>query len=186
MVGLRRCCYGRGRQVPHRRLPEELYIALALQSSRARTEVHTDSKTSARTFAAALVSKQTANLATKAIRKESRRLFPAPQSITFRQLQTRTYITPAVMHRINPDTPPTCPFWDHAHRNFEHMLWLCPANNLEELATQEAWNKAIMSTKHRRQLRAVQRARDVAASPTASAILGGAPGLAMQVPADLR
>ncbi|KAH6926924.1 hypothetical protein HPB50_023759 [Hyalomma asiaticum] len=77
--------------------------------------------------------------------RESRRLFPAPhpklnraQSITLRQLQTRTYITPAVMHRINPGTPPTCPFCDHAHSNFQHMLWLCPANSLAELATQEA------------------------------------------------
>ncbi|KAH6922950.1 hypothetical protein HPB50_020312 [Hyalomma asiaticum] len=68
------------------------------------------------------------------------------------------------MHRINPDTPPTCPFCDHAHSNFEHMLWLCPANSLAELATQEAWNKAIMSTKYQHQLRAVQRARDIAAS----------------------
>ncbi|KAH6934577.1 hypothetical protein HPB50_025485 [Hyalomma asiaticum] len=48
---------------------EELAIALALQSSKAHSKIHTDSKTAARTFAAALVSKQTANLATKAIRK---------------------------------------------------------------------------------------------------------------------
>ncbi|KAH6936074.1 hypothetical protein HPB50_013063 [Hyalomma asiaticum] len=102
--------------------------------------------------------------------REGRRLFPAPhpklsraQSITLRQLQKRTYITPAVMHRINADTTPTCPFCDHAHSNFEHMIWLCPANSLTELATQEAWNKAIMSPKFQHQLRAVQRARDIAA-----------------------
>ncbi|KAH6932792.1 hypothetical protein HPB50_009491 [Hyalomma asiaticum] len=53
----------------HTHEAEELAIALALQSSKAHSKIHTDSKTAARTFAAALVSKQTANLATKAIHK---------------------------------------------------------------------------------------------------------------------
>ncbi|KAH6922951.1 hypothetical protein HPB50_020313 [Hyalomma asiaticum] len=40
----------------------ELAIALALQSSKAHSKIHTDSKTAARTFAAALVSKQPTSL----------------------------------------------------------------------------------------------------------------------------
>ena len=44
------------------------------------------------------------------------------------------------------------------------MLWLCPANVLAELKSQEAWNEAITSSKYELQLRAVQRTRDIADS----------------------
>ncbi|KAH6937063.1 hypothetical protein HPB50_025332 [Hyalomma asiaticum] len=72
-----------------------------------------------------------------------RRTFPAPppklnkaQALTLRRQQTRTYITPSTLHRVDPDTPPTCSLCDHPYCNFEHMLWLCPTPYPQHNATQ--------------------------------------------------
>ncbi|KAH6931462.1 hypothetical protein HPB50_024467 [Hyalomma asiaticum] len=100
-----------------------------------------------------------------------RRTFPAPhpklneaQALTLRRLQTRTYITPSTLHRVDPDTPPTCSLCDHPYCNFEHMLWLCPTHSTTQLSTQEAWQAVITSNDYNIQLQAVQRARDIATS----------------------
>ncbi|KAH7972767.1 hypothetical protein HPB52_016766 [Rhipicephalus sanguineus] len=82
-------------------------------------------------------------------------------------------MTALFMHRINPDMLATCHFCAHEYKKFENMLWLCAVNGLTELKFQEAWNKAITSSKYELKLWAVRRARDVVESLTSSAILGG-------------
>lgn len=98
-----------------------------------------------------------------------RRTFPPPhrdlnraQAITYRQLQTRTYITPTTLSRINPDFSTACPHCGNEYNNFDHMLWLCPANVGTEFSDQSSWDSALRSTELIAQLKAVQRARAVA------------------------
>lgn len=98
-----------------------------------------------------------------------RRTFPPPhtklnraQAITYRQLQTRTYITPTTLSRSNPDFPAVCSHCGHEYNNFEHMLWLCPANAGTDFSDQSSWDSALQSTELIAQLKAVQRARAVA------------------------
>ncbi|XP_049528711.1 uncharacterized protein LOC125947610 [Dermacentor silvarum] len=99
----------------------------------------------------------------------ARRIFPPPhqnlkkaQAVTYRQLQTRTYITLTTLSRINLDLPTACPHCGHEYNNFEHMLWLCPANAGTDFPDQSSWDSALRSTELIDQLKAVQRARAVA------------------------
>uniref|UniRef100_L7LSY9 Putative tick transposon n=1 Tax=Rhipicephalus pulchellus TaxID=72859 RepID=L7LSY9_RHIPC len=101
--------------------------------------------------------------------KLGRRIFPPPhpklnkaQAVTLRQLQTKTYITPAMLNKIDPDFSPHCQHCNHGHCNFEHMLWLCPFNSGSGLQDKPSWEAAIRSPELSNQLLAVQRARDIA------------------------
>ena len=98
-----------------------------------------------------------------------RRNYPPPvkklsraQEITLRQLQTRSYPNPALLHRINPDVyQGDCPDCE-APCSLEHMLWQCPESTILPHLTHEDWDAALKSCEAQTQLRAVQRAHDAA------------------------
>ncbi|KAH7931674.1 hypothetical protein HPB51_029702 [Rhipicephalus microplus] len=89
-------------------------------------------------------------------------LYTEAQAITYKQLQTHTYITPTTLSKINPDYSTAYPRCGKEYKNFDHMLWLCPANGGTEFSDQSSWDSALLSTELIAQLKAVQRARAVA------------------------
>ncbi|KAH6947911.1 hypothetical protein HPB50_022087 [Hyalomma asiaticum] len=57
------------------------------------------------------------------------------------------------MNRIDPDFT-QCPHCKHKHNNFEHMLWLCPADKGTDFPNMSAWDKALKSQEFNVQLKA--------------------------------
>lgn len=112
----------------------------------------------------------------------ARRSFPLPhpqlsrtQSVTLRMLQTGTYPSPLVYSKFIDSIKPHCPHCDERRCTLAHMLWQCTAlRDCENLSTEDAWRTAITSSDREVQIRAVQRARNLAE------------GLALPVPTWVR
>lgn len=104
--------------------------------------------------------------------KLGRRAFPPPQrklsraqEITLRLLQTQSYPNLALYHHIDPESfPNTCPECG-LYGSLSHMLWQCPAltqTTATAFNSQEDWDAALRSQDALVQIRAVQRAHDLA------------------------
>lgn len=112
----------------------------------------------------------------------ARRSFPLPhpqlsraQSVTLRMLQTGTYPSPLVYSKFIDSIKPQCPHCEERRCTLPHMLWQCAAlRDGEPLSTEAAWRTAITSSDREVQIRAVQRARNLAE------------GLALPVPTWVR
>lgn len=100
----------------------------------------------------------------------SRREYPLPhgklcraQAVTLRLLQTRTYPSPDFINRIYPERE----IQTNCNKcngiiTLDHMLWQCPAVFADCDKEQEWWRQMLRSESLSDQLRAVQKARDVA------------------------
>lgn len=85
-----------------------------------------------------------------------------PQSMTFRQLQTRTYSSLHFMNRIHPEAyKAECPACGELS-TLDHMLWECPLSPYRDLRTSHEWNQLLSSECYEHQILAVQRAHDAA------------------------
>lgn len=100
-----------------------------------------------------------------------RRKYPLPhpnlnraQSITLRLLQTEAYASPLKCSKYMDGIEPGCPRCGHPKCTLQHMLWQCPTlrESSESPSTEADWNYLLTSQDKRDQLRAIQRARDMA------------------------
>lgn len=102
-----------------------------------------------------------------------RRKFPLPhrdlnrpQAITLRMLQTETYPSPFIQSKFIEGISPGCPRCGHPRCTLQHMLWQCHdlRGGSGSPSTEEDWHRLLTSSAKEEQLRAVQRAREVAES----------------------
>lgn len=102
-----------------------------------------------------------------------RRKFPLPhphlnrpQAITLRMLQTNTYPCPFIWSKFVDGIDTRCPRCGHPRCTLQHMLWQCHDlhGGSGSPSTEEDWLQLITSSAKDQQLRAVQRAREVAES----------------------
>lgn len=100
-----------------------------------------------------------------------RRKFPLPhphltrpQTLTLRLLQTGAYPSPNFYSRFISEIKPGCPRCGLPRCNLPHMLWQCPMLRAAagSPATEEEWTALLTSPHEDDQLRAVQRAHDLA------------------------
>lgn len=108
--------------------------------------------------------------------KLQRRVYPPPhlklnrsQSVQWRQLQTRSYKSPALLHVIYPDIYTTDQCKDcEARATLEHILWECQGliHSDENAASTDSlrarWRAALLSSALDDQLWAIQRAEEAA------------------------
>lgn len=105
-----------------------------------------------------------------------RREYPPPhpklnraQSVQWRQLQTRTYTNPVIMHHIYPELYPTnlCQYCN-IRATIDHILWACPAliSNTRVATSNEGlrerWRTTLLSSGLDKQLWAIQQAEEAA------------------------
>lgn len=100
-----------------------------------------------------------------------RRKFPLPhphlnraQSITLRLLQTEAYASPLICSKYMDGIEPGCPRCGSPRCTLQHMLWQCPAlrESPGSPSTEEDWRHLLTSKEKEDQLRAIQRAHDMA------------------------
>uniref|UniRef100_A0A224Z1L8 Metabotropic glutamate receptor 1 n=1 Tax=Rhipicephalus zambeziensis TaxID=60191 RepID=A0A224Z1L8_9ACAR len=101
------------------------------------------------------------------------------QAVAFRMLQTRSYPSRARLSLYNSDITPQCPDCAEVNCTLSHMLWQCPALPQGPLTSESDWEEALRSSELHHQLKAVQRAQELAerlhvpaptrASPTVAA-----------------
>lgn len=100
-----------------------------------------------------------------------RRKFPLPnphlnrpQAITLRMLQTGTYPSPFIYSKFIEGIDPGCPRCGHPSCTLKHMLWQCLdlRGGSGSPSSEEDWLRLVTSSAKEEQLRAVQRAREIA------------------------
>lgn len=82
-------------------------------------------------------------------RKSSRRC-----EILWRQLQTRTFLSPYLLHRIHPSCypSPSCKFCASSTADLNHIMWRCPKHPLPPflkrlISSEEQWEAALRSSR---------------------------------------
>lgn len=118
--------------------------------------------------------------------RHNRSRYPLPhskleraQEVAFRMLQTRSYPSRGRLSHYNSDINSQCPDCTEVYCSLAHMLWQCPALPQGPLTSESDWEEALRSPNLRNQLKAVQRAQELAerhhvpaptrASPTVAA-----------------
>ena len=118
--------------------------------------------------------------------RNNRSQYPLPhtkleraQAVAFRMLQTRSYLSRGRLSHYNTDITPQCPDCRELYCSLSHMLWQCPALPQGPLTSESDWEEALRSSELHQQLKAVQRAQELAerhhvpaptrASPTVAA-----------------
>lgn len=88
-----------------------------------------------------------------------------PQTLTLRLLQTGAYPSPISYSRFISEIQPGCLRCGLPRCNLQHMLWQCSMLRAAagSPATEEEWTALLTSPQEDDQLRAVQRAHDLAA-----------------------
>lgn len=95
-----------------------------------------------------------------------RRDLSRPQAIALRMLQTETYPSPFIQSKFSEDINPGCPCSEHPRCTLQHMLWQYHdlRGGSEPPSTDEHCLRLLTSSAKEKQLRTVQRAREVAKS----------------------
>ncbi|XP_049268845.1 uncharacterized protein LOC125757358 [Rhipicephalus sanguineus] len=79
---------------------------------------------------------------------------PRKCEILWRQLQTRTFPSPYLLHRIYPSSypSPSCKFCAASTADLNHIMWRCPKNPLPPflarlISSEEQWEAALRSSR---------------------------------------